>query len=353
MHILLIDDKVPDPQFGAGFPRAYRLLLSLINMGHKIHFFPNIKRSIGELNIEKLRTYGIEVHDDLNKVPQDVKIIVCSRPHNAHYHLPVARTLLPHAKVIYDTEALWYRRYDLQLTITGKLPLWAYRYDEIGMARQADTCFVVNDIEKKILEDSGAKKVVKLGHALDIHSDGLPFSTRKGVLVVGGILEEDSSNEDGLWVYMENCWEQVRQITRTSLNITGKVTSQRLRTHQFLDVNLLGHVPDLVPLYEENRIFVAYTRFATGIPWKVHEAMAYGIPCVISPLLADQLGVTDGVEAFVGKDWTDAIEKSVYLYSTEHIWTAMRNEGFKLIQRDCCPDNFKKILQATIAELAG
>jgi glycosyltransferase involved in cell wall biosynthesis len=351
IHILLIDDKVPDPQFGAGFPRAYRMLLSLINLGHKIHFYPNVKKSIMELNIDRLRSYGIEVYDDLEKVPTDINLIICSRPHNAHYHLPVARKRLPNAKVIYDTEALWYRRYDLQMSITGRLPIWAYRYDELGMAKSADLCFVVNEIEKKILEEAGAKKVVMIGHALEPHIQGQRFEDRKDVLVVGGILEEDSSNEDGLWVYLENCWDKVKQVTQSELNVTGKVTSPRLRKHTFEGVNLLGHVPDLVPLYESHRIFVAYTRFATGIPWKVHEAMANGIPCVISPLLADQLGVNDGYEAFVGKDWEDTIEKSIRLYADEKVWRDMRSRAFRLIKRDCDPDKFKKILQATIDEL--
>ena len=64
-------------------------------------------------------------------------------------------------------------------------------------------------------------------------------------------------------------------------------------------MNLLGHVGDLVPLYESHRIFVAATRFATGIPWKVHEAMAHGIPCIISKLLADQLELVWDEEAMV------------------------------------------------------
>ena len=49
MQILLIDDRIPDPQFGAGFPRAYRCLLSLYQLGHTIHFFPTTKGSVQEV----------------------------------------------------------------------------------------------------------------------------------------------------------------------------------------------------------------------------------------------------------------------------------------------------------------
>jgi glycosyltransferase involved in cell wall biosynthesis len=349
----MIDDRLPDPQFGAGFPRAYRFVLSLLNLGHKIHFFPNVRESIKDLNLKRLKEHGIEVYDDLNKLPTDIKLIICSRPHNTHYHLPVASKILPHAKTIYDTEALWFRRYDLQLSITGKLPGWAYRYDEIGMAQKVDLCFVVNDIEKSILEENGAKKVVKLGHAIDVHNEGFSFQDRKDFLFVGGTLEENSSNEDAIWVFLENCWNKIRQLTGANLNITGKVTSPRLLNHSFDGVNLMGHVPDLVPLYESHRAFVAYTRFATGIPWKVHESMAHGLPCIISPLLSNQLNTIDRIDAMVGKDSEDAISKSVELYSNQSLWENMQNNSIKLIQRDCNPEDFKSIIHSTVSELCG
>jgi glycosyltransferase involved in cell wall biosynthesis len=347
-HILLIDDRVPDPQFGAGFPRAYRLLLSLVDLGHKIHFFPNVKESINEINIKKLEEYNIHVTTDISQIPDTVDVIIASRPHNAHYHLPVAKFYLPNAKVIYDTEALWYRRYDLQLSITGKLPSWAYRYDELGMARAADLCFVVNNTEKQILEEAGAKKVAILAHALDPFNQGRPFPERSDVLVVGGKLEEDSSNEDGLWEYLINSWDEVRVKTNGSMNVTGQVTSPRLRNSNFSGVHLLGHVDNLRPLYESHRIFVAATRFATGIPWKVHEAMAYGIPCVISRLLADQLGVTDGQEALVANNWNEFVTKSVDLYTNREKWEEVRSKAFGLVRRDCDPEKFKNTLQANL-----
>ena len=35
------------------------------------------------------------------------------------------------------------------------------------------------------------------------------------------------------------------------------------------------------------KVFIAPTRFAAGIPHKVHEATANGIPCVTTELLAN------------------------------------------------------------------
>lgn len=354
MKVLIVDDRVPDPHFGAGFPRAYRLLMSLLQLGHEVIFLPTLKQSIQELDLELLASYGITVVDEVDKlVDHKADVVWMARPHNVHYYMPPIKKILPDAKYIYDTEALWFRRYDLQLQITGRLPGWAYRYDEIGLARQVDLCFVVNDIEKKILEESGVQRVVKLAHALDIHSAGLPFEERRDLLVVGGKLEEDSTNEDALWYYLENCWSSVWETLNCNLDVTGAVFTNRLMNNQFGHVNLLGHVNDLVPLYEQKRVFVASTRFSTGIPWKVHEAMAHGIPCVISRLLATQLALEDDVEAMVCDTPQDYIHKTILLYQNEDVWTKMRQKAFEYMDRDCNVEGFKQLLQASLVSLVS
>jgi hypothetical protein len=207
MKTLLVDDRVPDPHFGAGFPRAYRLLLSLLALGHEVVFIPTVKASLQELDLPTLAKYGVEVIDDpMTLQDRHIDFVIMSRPHNVHYYFPALKQILPMAKFVYDTEALWYRRYDLQLEITGRLPSWAYRYDEIGMAKKVDLCWVVNDVEKRILEGNGVQRVAKLAHALDVHDKGLSFEQRADFLFVGGILEEDSSNEDAVWNYLTNGW---------------------------------------------------------------------------------------------------------------------------------------------------
>lgn len=354
MRVLLVDDRVPDPHFGAGFPRAYRLLLSLKQLGHEIYFLPTLKQTIADLDLEALQEFGVNVLTDIDSnAGKPIDVIIISRPHNVHYHLPPLRRVFPEAKVVYDTEALWFRRYDLQLSITGKLPGWAYRYDEVGLARQVDLCFVVNNTEKKILEDEGAKKVVKLAHALDIHNDGLPFEERKNLLVVGGKLEEDSSNEDALWWYLENCWSGVWEKLQCEMDVTGTVATSRLQNNTFGYVNLCGHVPDLVELYESRRVFVASTRFSTGIPWKVHEAMAHGIPCVISRLLANQLELPDDVQAMVCDTPQDYIDKTIALYQDKTVWENMRVAAFDYVSEDCDVGKFKDILQTSLQELVA
>jgi glycosyltransferase involved in cell wall biosynthesis len=130
--------------------------------------------------------------------------------------------------------------------------------------------------------------------------------------------------------------------------VAGTVLTDRLKNNTFQGVNLLGHVPNLNALYETKKAFVAATRFATGIPWKVHEAMANGIPCLISTLLAQQLAVTDGKEVLVASNPQEFIEKSKRLHDDKELWIKLKMNGFDLIRRDCNPDDFRDILQANL-----
>jgi hypothetical protein len=350
MRILLIDDKVPDPSFGAGFPRAYRLLLSLVQLGHQVVFYPTNKVLLTELNHRSLNDNNIEVVDEIKNAGK-IDLAILSRPHNIHYHLNTVRKFHPESKVIYDTEALWYRRYDLQMAITGKLPWWAYRYDELGLAKQVDMCFVVNAEEKRILEENGVQKVRILAHALDVNNIGEEFEKRKNFLVVGGILEADSSNEDALWYYMNHAWQEVEQESKAVLRVTGHRHSERLLNHELSGVQLAGLVNDLVPLYGSHRVFIAATRFATGIPWKVHESMANGLPCVISELLADQLGAKHEADCLVARSPSEWVSNSLRLYQDKDLWNTIREGGFAMIRRDCEPSRFKKIIQESLGEL--
>src|SRR5712692_5865006 len=85
-------------------------------------------------------------------------------------------------------------------------------------------------------------------------------------------------------------------------------------------VQMTGYIEDLTPAYESCRVFVAPHRFAAGIPLKVLEAMSYGVPCVISSLHAEQLEVSDQVEAVVASDAASFAEKVLQLTSDSSLW---------------------------------
>jgi glycosyltransferase involved in cell wall biosynthesis len=67
-------------------------------------------------------------------------------------------------------------------------------------------------------------------------------------------------------------------------------------------IELVADAPTLDPLYRAARAVVAPLRQGGGTRIKVLEAMARGKPLVLTPIAAEGLDVTDGVEAFIEQD---------------------------------------------------
>ena len=89
----------------------------------------------------------------------------------------------------------------------------------------------------------------------------------------------------------------------TRLTVAG-FTDRRVSLARFREqprITLRGMVEDIEPLYDAHRIFVAPTRYAAGMPYKVHEAASFGLPVVASELLRRQLGWQSGRDLLVAE----------------------------------------------------
>jgi len=108
-------------------------------------------------------------------------------------------------------------------------------------------------------------------------------------------------------------------------------------------------VEDLTPFYNQSRLFIVPTRYSAGIPLKLLEAASYGVPAVVTPLTATQLGWQEYQELLIGYDPTDFAAKVMQLYSDGDLFYTLRNNALKRIQNEYNPNLFKQTLQRSIA----
>src|SRR5215470_9781046 len=115
------------------------------------------------------------------------------------------------------------------------------------------------------------------------------------------------------------------------------------RVHQLVtsSVTLAGRVADLTELYDGVRVFVAPTRYAAGIPHKIHEAAARGVPVVATPLLAAQLGWHDGDPFLVGNDSESFAKKCIELHENRGMWEKLRGAAIERIRKECSAAAFE------------
>jgi hypothetical protein len=120
LRILVIEDRVPHPELGQGYPRSHLLLKTLTDAGHRVTLFPrqdpaesppSIYRDLPR-TVAVLRGLGSGgVHDVLASHGAEFDLIVVARPDNMRVYReavdalprPIADALPP---VIYDAEAL-------------------------------------------------------------------------------------------------------------------------------------------------------------------------------------------------------------------------------------------------------
>ena len=87
---------------------------------------------------------------------------------------------------------------------------------------------------------------------------------------------------------------------------------------------------------------VAPTRFAAGIPHKVHQAAAFGVPVVTTSLIAAQANWRDGRDLLAASDARGFAEACTRLYRDEALWTAIRNSALERCATDCSPEAFRQ-----------
>ena len=124
------------------------------------------------------------------------------------------------------------------------------------------------------------------------------------------------------------------------LTIAGACGSRRARALAGERVEFLGRVEDLSGLYDRARLFVAPTRFSAGIPHKVHEAAAFGLPVVATPALAAQLDWTDGEHLLHAADAEAFAAQCARLYADAELWGRIRAGALARVAVDCDPRAF-------------
>ncbi|MCY4356429.1 MAG: glycosyltransferase [Gammaproteobacteria bacterium] len=357
-NFLVIDDRVPYPSLGAGYPRCLELLNALASTGVGLTFYPlqfphddweqvytvlnpTIEVVIGE-GQAGLATF-------LQKRQGFYQKIMVSRLHNIdvmYKMLEDQPDLLGKAELIYDAEAVTATREIMRRRLWGEQVSKEEEDKEIAkeieLASKATQVTAVSQSEAQLFQQFGIGQTTVLGHRLNARATEKPFAERSGLLFVGALRDEGSPNVDSLLWFLINCFPQIEsKCPQIKLVVVGDLTAPSLVTVNKSNVEFTGRLASLDELYNECRVFIAPTRFAAGIPHKVHEAASRGIPSVTTPLLAKQLGWKHEQELLCADGAALFAAQCLRLNSDESLWNQIRQGGLTAVERDCSPTVFR------------
>ncbi|MFC7335522.1 glycosyltransferase [Rhodocista pekingensis] len=368
-RVLIVDDRPPAPELGAGFPRALAILRQIQGSGAAVTLVTTAPETYGWEAIRRHVPWEVEVvqGDDCPSLDRFLAerflagrggcfdLVLVSRPHNMRAFLAAGgRRRIGSARLVYDAEAIFTDRLAGEAALAGRpLPAAreaALRAREMALARQADTVIAVSPLDADAMRRAGVADVRVIGHALDAAPTPAGPEARSGLLFVGNMDADLSPNVDGVLWFLDEVLpllpEAVRD--RAAVTLVGSAGSARLAARVGGRAVVAGRQPALEPFYDRHRVFIAPTRFAAGIPHKVHEAAAHGLPVVGTPLLARQLGWEPGQELLTGENPAEIALACTRLLTDDGLWRSVRTAALAAVTRDCGPDRFRAAVAALL-----
>jgi glycosyltransferase involved in cell wall biosynthesis len=365
-RILFIEEQLPLRRLGSGYVRSNTIVSTLAALGYSVTVYPMSPTPFDPAAVYADFPDSVEVMHNMS-LPQFgdfwaarkgyyQTIWVC-RTHNLSRVKDHFETYGAGSKVVLDTEAIsavrdWSR--SIATSAEEPVDLWSNAEREIEHANRCSLLVTVSDAEATMLRVLGHARVVTLGHFVRARPTQKRFEDRTGMLFVGAIHSVDSPNYDSLCWFIDEVLPHIEDQLgwETRLTIAGfsapGVSLMHFRDHP--RVTLRGAIANLEPLYESHRIFVAPTRFAAGIPYKLHEAASYGVPIVTTELLRSQLGWVKGIDLLSADvfDPQQFARLCVRLYRSEELWTSLRESAMTRLTLECNQSDYEAKLLAIL-----
>jgi sugar transferase (PEP-CTERM/EpsH1 system associated) len=180
-----------------------------------------------------------------------------------------------------------------QMGESSRGPLgWVYRREarvlgpfEAFASRRAAATLVVNNRERTVLEAIAPDAPV---HVVPNGIDALRFTppalpSAEAHVVFCGVMDYAPNVEGVLW-FVKHVWPRVREANgRARLTLVGARPTPAIRgLSSDPSIEVTGTVPDVRPYLWRSAVAIAPLLIARGVQNKVLEALAAGLPCVVS-----------------------------------------------------------------------
>jgi glycosyltransferase involved in cell wall biosynthesis len=345
-NILFIDDRIPALDLGQGYPRSFKILEGLTALGYNVTLFPLQFPEKREPYASRLQQLGIELNYGNEKLNfqsfyrnkyREYDWVWVSRPHNMVEVIKVIKEVSPTQKLVYDAEAIYASRNILMEKILGKKFSEKEEIqlimNEVKLMEQANLIIAVSENERNLIKKYCTKEVRVVGHTIDENFTNTTFQNRKDLLFIGTFMHPASPNEDAILHFVKKIFPIIRQKIDAKLWIVGTNQLSSIQNLASENIIVTGAQEDLKTYYENCRVFIVPTRYAAGIPLKLIECFSYGLPAIMTPLIAEQMNIVNN--QMIGVSDGDFAQKVISCYNNENIWNTNRNIGRNFVERNC------------------
>jgi glycosyltransferase involved in cell wall biosynthesis len=226
-----------------------------------------------------------------------------------------------------------------------------YREIELRLARASDLVWCNSSEDKKAvaLEAPGVRiEVIPTIHPL--HARGRSFAQREHLFFLGNLAHRP--NTDAVHHLMRDIFPLVKKsLPAVKLYIVGDNVTPEIAAYAAPDVEVLGYVPDVEPLFRRCRLMVVPLRYGAGVKGKLGESLSYGLPVVTTTIGAEGFGLTDGLEALIADEPQAFASAVVRSYEQQELWERLAEQGYRHIEKYYTPEVVAEIINSSVREL--
>jgi GT2 family glycosyltransferase/glycosyltransferase involved in cell wall biosynthesis len=336
-RVLILDDRVPAAGIGSGYPRMLEVVSLIASQdGIQVDIHPRV----GPVEVSpELVRLGVRTVPDLEEHLADPGVsydtVMVSRPLNIPAFERV-RHLLGNARLVYDAEALFYRRLEMQAAMCEDPEERRRLEEEAVEIRQREQAFFAT-VDAVVCVSPQEADEVRRATTATVHviepwlvsprptTNGFGPRRHVGFTASWSAPPRTSPNCDGLLWFAREVLPIVRAaLPWCRLLVTGAAPPPEVRWLEGPQVSFVGQVPDLDAFYEGIRVAISPTRFGAGVKNKTMEAIQYGVPVVTTSEAAQGLPGILRQAVWSTDDPRDFAEAVIALASDRRAWERCR-----------------------------
>ncbi len=281
--IVLCDQQLPDFTRDSGSQRTIRIAQALMSLNYHV-ILVAIDSSSRYIQIDKLRSQGIEVHTDLESFydairirAQRIKFFWTIRDYVFNFFEQKFREINPSAFFIADL-------LDLKFQDREKL---AISSSHLSIAKSADLTILVSPLESKLLEDSVDKKVMDIWYDFEDQKYEYNPLDRSGLLFVGGFRHQP--NVEGIYWFAKEVLPIARSLGfEEVVTVIGSgLSNSQIAELTNYGLTVMGYQNDVSIFYKTSRVAFVPLLAGAGLKGKLAEALSFRLPVVTTAIGAE------------------------------------------------------------------
>jgi glycosyltransferase involved in cell wall biosynthesis len=330
--------------------------------GHRVTFIPD-NFLVWRPYFEDLQSMGVEVvhspasesvADYLRGHGEGIDLAVISRAGIAARHLETVRSLAPGARLVFDTVDLHFLREERAAGLAQDPALVnglaERREQELGLVRRADLTLVVSKVEKEILErecPGVGVMVVPTIYPID-PAEPPGFDGRSDIVFIGGFAH--APNVDAVLYFAREILPLVwARIPGAVFKVVGPEPPPEILALQSPLIHVLGHVPDVSPIFDRAIASVAPLRFGAGVKGKINHSMALGVPAVVTSLAAEGMYLEHEQDAMIVDDPAEFGDALVRVSQSRVLWERLSQNGRRSVREHFSVEAAARSIDAMLA----